>query len=128
VVQLHRDIEKIHAAGAELVVIGSGAAHFVAGFRETTGYKGPILVDPKLVSYRAAGLRRGWLRILNPLSLLYFFRALFRGNFQGRNQGVPDQQGGAMVVAPPGRILYEHQSRVAGDNAPPRKILAALPA
>jgi hypothetical protein len=128
VVQLHHEIDRIHAAGAELVVIGSGAAHFVAGFRETTHYPGPVLVDPQLASYTAAGLHRGWLRTINPLVIAYGARALLRGNWQGRTQGVADQQGGVMVIEPPGRIVFEHLSKVAGDNAPPRQVLAALPA
>ena len=42
--QLHRQIDRIHAAGAELVVIGSGTPNFVTGFRETTKYDGPLYV------------------------------------------------------------------------------------
>ena len=128
VVQLHHEIGAIHAAGGELVVIGSGTPNFIAGFRETTKYDGPLYVDPELVSYRAAGLKRGVLRTLNPLSLAHGVRALVRGNFQGRTQGDALQQGGALVILPPGRIVYEHLSDVAGDNAPPKEVVAALQA
>ena len=50
VVQLHRERESIRRAGAELVVIGNGAPHFIAGFREITGYDGPLYTDPSLAS------------------------------------------------------------------------------
>jgi hypothetical protein len=126
VVQLHREIEKIHAAGAELVVIGSGRPHFIAGFRENTGYQGPLYVDPELRSYEAAGLHHGMWRNFTPLSVGLAVRALARGHMQGRTQGDPSQQGGAMVVAPGGKLLFAHASKIAGDNASPVVLVAAL--
>jgi hypothetical protein len=126
VVQLHREIEPIRAAGAELVVIGSGKPHFIAGFRETTGYKGRLYVDPQLTSYDAAGLHRGNWRNFTPLSLGHAVRALAHGHMQGRTQGDLAQQGGAMVVAPGGKLLFAHASKVAGDNAAPEVLIAAL--
>ena len=124
--QLHHKIDRIHGAGAELVVVGSGTPNFVAGFRELTGFKGPLYCDPTLSAYRAAGLRRGVMRILNPLSAGYAVRALVRGNFQGRTQGDATQQGGVLVIAPPDRVVYEHISKVAGDNAPAEEVVSAL--
>lgn len=126
--QVHRQIDRIHAAGAELVVIGSGTPNFVAGFREETRYSGPLYCDPALASYRAARLRRGLLRTLNPLSLAFAARAVARGSFQGRTQGDATQQGGALVILPPGRVIYEHVSDVAGDNAPAAELTSALEA
>src|SRR5262249_21196956 len=134
VVQLRHEIGAIHAAGGELVVIGSGTPNFIAGFRETTKYDGPLYVDPQLVSYKAAGLKRGVLRTLNPLTIAMGVRAMAHGNFQGRTQGDNYQQGGILVIipsspaGPPGRIVYEHVSDVAGDNAPAREVVAALQA
>jgi hypothetical protein len=126
VVQLHREIDAIHAAGAELVVIGSGKPHFIAGFRETTGYQGKLYVDPELKSYQAAGLHHGMWRNFTPGALARGVRALARGHMQGRTQGDPAQQGGAMVIAPGGKLLFAHASKVAGDNASPEVLLAAL--
>ena len=127
--QLHHKIDRIHGAGAELVVVGSGTPNFVAGFRELTGFQGPLYCDPTLSAYRAAGLRRGVMRILNPLSAGYAVRALVRGNFQGRTQGDATQQGGVLVITPSspgGRIVFEHISKVAGDNAPAEEVVSAL--
>ena len=116
--QLHREIERIHAAGAELVVVGSGAPHFVAGFRETTDFDGPIYCDPTLAVYEAAGLKRGRLRTLGPRSALASLRAAKEGFKQGRVQGDAYQQGGVLVIVPPGEAVYRHVSEYAGDNAP----------
>ncbi len=59
-------IEAIHERGAELVIIGNGAANFAAAFREDFAIDGPLLIDPGLRAYRAAGLRRGRVESLSP--------------------------------------------------------------
>src|SRR5687767_3875751 len=105
VVQLHHEIDRIHRAGGEVVVVGNGAPHFIAGFRELTGYRGPLYTDPSLESYRAASLKRGWATFLNPKAAVNAARALLKGHMQGRTQGDPAQQGGTLVIAPPGRVL-----------------------
>src|SRR5688572_21089640 len=92
-VQLHRVSDQIRASGAELAIIGNGAAHFIRGFQEETGYTGRLYTDPSLVTYRLAGMKRGFLRTLNPLTLIYGIRSLFRGNMQSRTKGRVDQQG-----------------------------------
>jgi peroxiredoxin len=126
VVQLHRQDDRIRAAGAELVAIGSGTPNFIAGFRELTGFRGTLLSDPTLSAYRAAGMRRGHWRSFTPLSAAYAVRALARGHMQGRTQGDAAQQGGVLVVLPPGRVVYAHFSKVTGDNAPAEEVVAAL--
>ena len=126
VVQLHRQIDPIHAAGGELVVVGSGTPSFIAGFREQTGWTGPLYSDPSLASYRAAGLQHAMWRNFTPLGVVYGARALARGHMQGRTQGDPSQQGGVLVILPPGRVVYEHVSKLAGDNAPAAEVAEAL--
>jgi peroxiredoxin len=63
---LRDQLPEIRARGAELVVIGNGAQHFAAAFREDMGLDCPLLVDPELRAYRAAGLRRGRVELLSP--------------------------------------------------------------
>ena len=124
--QLHRDIDAIHAAGAELIVIGSGAPNFIAGFRDETSWRGAIYTDPTLAVYRAAQLERGVTNTLDPRSLGSAFRAFVGGGRQGRTQGDQWQQGGVLVIAPDARVKYHHISKRPGDNAPGSTILAAL--
>jgi len=128
VVQLHRDIETIHATGAELHVIGNGAPMFIAGFRETTGYQGPLYTDPSLAVYRAAELRNGVRTVLNVGSVVRTVGALRRGFRQGRTQGSALQQGGVLVIARDGRVIWHQISDGPGDNAPASAIVAALDA
>lgn len=126
--QLHHATSAIHAAGAEVHVVGNGAPHFIAGFRELTGYRGSIYTDPERAAYRAAELRRGLSTVLTFGTLRRSIGAFRRGYRQGRTQGDALQQGGTLVIAPDGRILLHHISVGPGDHAPEATILAAVAA
>jgi hypothetical protein len=126
VAQLRPHLPEIRSAGCEVVAIGSGAPHFVAGFRETTGFDGPVYCDPELVAYGAAGLHRSGLRLLDPRGVADLARALSRGARQTRVQGDVSQLGGVLVVRPPGEVVYRYASGRPGDLAPVGEILAAV--
>lgn len=118
--QLHR------ANVPNLVIIGNGAPNFIEGFREATGYTGPIYTDPTLAVYKAAQLKRGAMTLLKLRAAAATVGALRRGFRQVGTQGDATQQGGVMVVAPDGRILYHHISEYPGDNASPDAIRSHL--
>ncbi len=126
--QLHHANDQIEATGARLHVIGNGAPMFIAGFRESTGFRGPIYTDPSLAVYRAAEMRRGLATILHPRGLLNAARAVRAGFRQGRTQGDATQTGGVLIVTPAGEIAYQYTSRAAGDHPATSEILAALAA
>jgi NAD(P)-dependent dehydrogenase (short-subunit alcohol dehydrogenase family) len=126
VAQLRDEVSEIHSKGAELVVIGNGAPHFAVAFREDQGFHGPLMVDPDLRAYRAAGLRRGYVELLSPRLPLNALRALRSGHRQGAVQGDPWQLGGVFVIRPPGELVYRYVSREAGDHPPVDEILDAL--
>jgi dehydrogenase/reductase SDR family protein 12 len=106
--------------------VGNGAANFAAAFREDFELECPILVDPELRAYRAAGLRRGRVELLSPRLPLNALRALRSGSRQTGVQGDPWQLGGVFVIRPGGDLTYRYVSREAGDHAPVGEILAAL--
>lgn len=124
--QLHREVDRIHNAGAEMIVIGNGSPSFIEGFREQTGYRGPLYTDPSLGVYRAAELKRGVTNTLNPLGAIGFVKALARGHKQGWTQGDPWQQGGVLVIAATGEVKWQHASGRPGDNASAADIIGAL--
>jgi hypothetical protein len=126
VIQLHRDIERLHGTGAEVYVIGNGAPHYFEGFRELTGWRGPIYTDPSLAIYRAAGLRRGITKNFHPRTYGPTLRAWGSGGRQGCTQGDQWQQGGLLVILPGGEVRWHHVSRWPGDNASTAQILDAL--
>jgi hypothetical protein len=126
VVQLHRDFDQFREAGADVVVIGNGAPMFIEGFREQTGWRGPIYTDPSLGVFEAAQLERGVARTFDPRGVFKGIKAFAEGHRQGRTQGDAWQQGGVLVIAPGGQVKWHHVSARPGDNASSRDILAAL--
>jgi AhpC/TSA antioxidant enzyme len=126
VVQLHRDIDRLTAAGAGVTVIGNGAPTFIEGFREVTGYTGPIYTDPSLAAYRAAALRRGLATVLTLGTLSRSVGAFRRGFRQGSVQGDTLQQGGTLIVDTSGVIVFRYISKGPGDHAATADMLAAL--
>ena len=125
-VQLHREIDSIRNAGAEVFVIGNGSPSFIEGFRETTHYDGIIYTDPSLAAFSAAQLKRGVLKTFDPRALGKTIGAFARGQRQGLTQGDTWQQGGVLVIRPGGEIVWHHASERPGDNAEPSQIIAAL--
>jgi NAD(P)-dependent dehydrogenase (short-subunit alcohol dehydrogenase family) len=119
-------IEEIRALGAELVIVGNGAPNFAAAFREDYQLDCPLLVDPELRAYRAAGLRRGRVEALSPRLPWHALRALRAGSRQGAIEGDIWQLGGVFVIRPGGELAYRYASREAGDHPPVDDILAAL--
>ena len=119
-------MDEIREAGAELVIVGNGAQSFAAAFREDFELDGPLLVDPELRAYRAAGLRRGRVELLSPRMPLNALRALRSGSRQTGVQGDPWQLGGVFVIQPDGALTYRYLSREAGDHPPVDEIVAAI--
>ncbi|MEW6439432.1 MAG: peroxiredoxin-like family protein [bacterium] len=126
VAQLRGVTDEVRRRGAEILVVGSGRPDQAARFREEQNIGFPLLVDPQLEAYRAAGLRRGVRRIANLRTLAHSFRAMRKGFRQKRTQGDPWQLGGTFVIAPGARVLFRHVSREAGDHPDTREILDAL--
>ena len=116
----------IAARGARLVVIGNGAAHFATTFRDDLQLDAPMLLDPKLIAYRTAGLRRGRVEVLSPRLPLHAWRAWRAGFRQQSVQGDPWQLGGVLVIQAGGTLVYRYVSREAGDHAPTDAIVMAL--
>lgn len=124
--QLHHERDKLRAAGLTLNVIGNGAPMFIAGFRETTGYDGPLYTDPSLAVYKAAELQAGLRTLLSLGAATRTVGALRRGFRQGKIQGDAFQQGGALVIGREGSVLWHHISSGPGDNATADQLVGAM--
>ncbi len=113
--------------GALLVVIGPAKPEHIPGFRQVTGYQGPLYVDPSRRAFRTAGLEHGWASTYHPLAVLRGMLAFARGFRQGARQGDVAQQGGTFVLGPGDRVRYEWRDRYAGDSADLDAVVAAIP-
>lgn len=126
VAQLRDVLPQIRAAGAELVCVGNGTASHARMFREDFDVDFPLLVDPDMQAYKAAGLRRGVLDALNPGAIAGAFRALRKGHLQGMVQGDPWQLGGDFVIGAGGDVRLAHVCRDPGDHVRAKHLLDAL--
>jgi NAD(P)-dependent dehydrogenase (short-subunit alcohol dehydrogenase family) len=121
-------LDEIRERGADLVIIGNGAGHFARAFREELDLDCPILVDPELKAYRAAGMRRGFVEALSPRVPLRGLQAFYSGARQDGLQGDPWQLGGVFVIQRAHRLTYAYRSGNAGDHPPVDDVLSALEA
>lgn len=126
--QLHRAKAQFEQAGATLVLIGQATPRQAAHFRRRQGIQLPVLADEERVSYRAAGAKMGSVvDLFNPMVVAKgAVTGLREKTIQTRTIGDANQLGGALVIAPDGRITWSHMSKDAGDNAAPEEILAAV--
>jgi hypothetical protein len=125
-----RDIEgEIRERGAELVLVGNGTVEQARAFFELAGgVVGRVVVDPQLVGYRAAQLRRDLFYGARPATVCRFAGAWRRG-FRPRGvAGDPLQLGGAFVIARGGEVRYSFVARSLGHHPRRRDLLAALSA
>ena len=123
---MQRATPRFLEAGARLVVVGNGRPNFIAGFRDKTGFEGPVYTDPSRASYRALRLRRGLRSAMNLQSAKKALEALRDGNRQTATRGDPWQQGGVFIIAGDGTIVYRYPSEFAGDHPPTEDIVAAI--
>lgn len=117
-------------AGARLAVVGNGWPAMAKKFAERNHLPPSmtLLTDPARQAYQAAGLRRSAVLTLGPWAWLPFLHTLWHGFRQRRTAGDPWQQGGSLVVAKGGKVLFRHASWHPGDQASPAALLGALPA
>lgn len=122
--------EEFEAKGANVAAIGMGLTAMAADFKEKQGIPFALLVDRRRETHRALELRRGnLLDVVGPKQVARGVKAFFTGSSQGRPAPKQDvlQLGGALVVAPGGKVLYRHVAIGSEDNAPVDDLLEALP-
>jgi len=123
---LRDDLEQWRERGVNVALIGNGSAAFAQAFREDFELESQILVDPDLVAYRAAKLRRGSAAIASPRIFGDAARALRSGARQSGVQGDAWQLGGVFVFGPGGDLRFAYRSSSAGDHAEASDIELAL--
>jgi len=121
--------EEFERSGGKLAVVGNGWPAAAKSWAEHVGFPPgvQVLTDPSRKAYDLAGFKRSVvLTLFNPASLARFVRANLHGFRQGRVAGDPWQQGGALVVAPSGKVTYRYVGFGPGDQPSPGKLLEAL--
>ena len=126
--ELRSRAAEFEKAGARLVIIGNGPPAMAKTFAERNQLPAgmTLLTDPSRKAYQAAGLRRSMFLTIGPHAVIPYLRTLLRGFRQRRKAGDYWQQGGALVVAPGGKVLFRHVSWHPADQASPEKLLRAV--
>jgi peroxiredoxin len=124
---LSKRVPEIERRGGTLVVVAPSKSEHIAGFRESTGYKGALFVDPTLRAFKTAGLVRGRGSTYHPLAVLKGVWAMAQGFRQVGRQGDIVQQGGTFVLGPGDRVHYEWRDRYAGHHTDLDEVVEAIP-
>jgi peroxiredoxin len=125
--QLRRHLDQIHAAGAELIAIGTGDERYARAFVRQEKIPFPVLLDEDGEAAEAASLKIGGARALvGPRTILAATKGYATGHFQHRIGKRPKQLGATFVVGPGDRVRYEHIDRDVADHAPIADVVAAI--
>ena len=111
-------VDRIRAAGAELVVLGNGTVDHAAWFVNELKLDSPVVTDPSRRAYV-------W-RILDPRVFVKALGVMLRGFRQKPIAGDALQLGGVFVIRPDGSVPFAKLSGYAGDHPEPARILTAL--
>ncbi len=126
VAELKSVAPQIEARGVDLVVVGNGTVSEARRFQEEQGIGFRLLTDPSGRAYRQAGMRRGLATVVGPSVLGRGLVAFARGFRQTEVLGDPLQQGGVLVVAAGGQVIFRYISRRAGDHPSTTALIASL--
>ncbi len=85
-------------------------------FRGVTHYKGTLLTDPSLASYKALNFEKSITSLMGMKSLHEGITALKEGYMPGTIQGNAIQLGGVLIMDPDNSAQYYYRSSEAGDH------------
>ena len=119
--------EKILAAGAQIVAVGTGNAKHARHFVEEENIPFPVLVDNDASAARAASVKRGgaW-NVLGPKTYGASLKTWRRGHRIHMAGKRVFQLGATFIVGPGDRVHYEHIDETTVDHAPLDEVFAAL--
>ena len=121
--ELRPHVDELRASGVEPYVIGSGTPAEARDFQRHVGAESlPVLVDPALASYAAAGWKRSMGATLHPKSWAHGIKAMIK-HPQRKTAGDPWQLGGAMIVRPDGDVTFRYKSETGGDHPSPAALV-----
>ena len=121
-------MEDFEKRNAQLAIIGNGKPEHIGPFRKITGYRGILLTDPELKTYKALNFKKSMGSLIGIKSATALMKSVGSGYTSSSVQGNAFQQGGALVVGPGDTVHYVYRSKEAGDEPPVEKMLKACEA
>jgi peroxiredoxin len=123
---LRRHYDEIQAAGAQVVALGTGNADYANAFIEEQKIPFPVLIDAEAEAAKIASVKRGKRGdLIGPKQLIGGTKAFFKGHRQKFVGDRRAQLGATFVIAPGGKLLYEHRAEGAEEHAPLKEVLKA---
>lgn len=123
---MRRHHDQITAAGAQVVAIGTGNADYAKAFISENEIRYTVLIDEHAEAARTASIKRGKMSdLIGPKQILGGTKAFFKGHRQKTRGKRVDQLGATFVIAPGGKVLYEHRAEGAEEHAPLDEVLEA---
>jgi peroxiredoxin len=117
----------VAAAGAEVVVVGTGNAKLARAFIEDDHIPFPVLIDDEAAAARAATIKRvRFHQLFHPDSYAETIRAWQAGYRIGRPGKRTNQLGATFVIGPGNELRYEYRDAHTADHAPTADVLAAV--
>jgi peroxiredoxin len=127
VTQFRPHIQEIREAGGDLVVVGTGGPSFAKAFQKDLGISDvEVYIDSARRAYDLAGFRRDVSGLVHPRAVWNYLRAFFSGHRYKGMQGDALQQGGVLVVALDGALVFRFVSKVSGDHPEAEQVVAAV--
>jgi peroxiredoxin len=127
---LREHYDKITAAGADVVAVGTGDERYASVFVAEEAIPYPVLVDDQGEAANAASVRKvSFPKLLfDPRSMSGAMRA-HRAGYRVRKSGKRVTQLGATFVIGPGPVLrYQHVDEHTADHAPLDEVVATVTA
>lgn len=124
---MREHVEEIRRGGGDLAGIGTGDRAYAAAFAAQEDVDFPLLVDPELVSYAAAGAGRARATtLLRPQQIPAAARAIANRHRQHKLGAHPLQLGATHVIAAGGEVVYAWRNTDLGDDAPLSEVVDAV--
>jgi peroxiredoxin len=119
--------DKIAAAGAEIVAIGTGDKNYAAAFVRETGSPFLVLVDDDARAAHAASVRTAsWYGLLHPTTWKTSIDTWRDGHRVHKAGKRVKQLGATFVLGPGDQVRYSHVDADSTDHAPVDAVLTAL--
>ncbi|MEZ4659790.1 MAG: peroxiredoxin-like family protein [Caldilineaceae bacterium] len=120
---LHAELD---AMGVNIVAISFGIEYWARAWLQETNAPFPVLLDPEKAAYAAYGLESSFWRSWGPRTLLYYAKALLRGQKLLGNRGDSEQLGGNFIVDAKGVVRFAYASRDPTDRPSVDRLLLTL--
>jgi peroxiredoxin len=117
-VQVWAERGRYEKSNAKLIFIGNGDPKYIDGFKTELGLEqAVILTDKTRASFRFAGFKRGFTKLVNPSSLMNAAKLFKEGHRQKELAAKGDhwQLGGVLVMRPDNQVGFHFVSESLGD-------------